>query len=67
MARSTIVGKHGGELSFDSKAGAGTTFTIRLPLDPVRSAAKDPPAPVGKKLVPACDTGFFVREEPATH
>ena len=27
-----IVSEHGGRLSFESKVGAGTTFTIRLPL-----------------------------------
>ncbi len=39
IARS-IVKKHGGHLSFTSKVGAGTTFSIRLPLD-VGKAPRD--------------------------
>jgi two-component system, NtrC family, sensor kinase len=34
IAWSTVVDKHGGQLSFDSIVGQGTTFTIRLPLRP---------------------------------
>jgi signal transduction histidine kinase len=33
IARSVIVDRHQGMLSVSSKEGAGTTFTIRLPLD----------------------------------
>jgi PAS domain S-box-containing protein len=32
IARSIVVTKHGGSLTFDSEAGKGTTFTIRLPI-----------------------------------
>ncbi len=32
IARSVIVTKHGGTLTFDSEVGKGTTFTIRLPI-----------------------------------
>ncbi len=32
IARSTIVKKHDGELSFESTVGKGTTFTIRMPV-----------------------------------
>ncbi|HLK38808.1 MAG TPA: ATP-binding protein, partial [Polyangiaceae bacterium] len=32
IARSVVVDKHGGTLTFDSVAGEGTTFSIRLPL-----------------------------------
>jgi signal transduction histidine kinase len=32
IARSVIVDKHGGSLTFDSKVGQGTTFMIRVPL-----------------------------------
>jgi signal transduction histidine kinase len=32
---STVVVKHGGDLSFESAAGRGTSFTIRLPIRPV--------------------------------
>jgi PAS domain S-box-containing protein len=37
VARSVVVDKHGGSLSFDTAVGKGTTFTIRLP---VTSAAR---------------------------
>jgi signal transduction histidine kinase len=30
-----IVKKHGGEISFETEWGKGTTFTIRLPVEPV--------------------------------
>jgi signal transduction histidine kinase len=33
IARSVVVTKHGGTLTFDSEVGKGTTFTIRLPID----------------------------------
>jgi signal transduction histidine kinase len=33
IARSIVVSKHGGTLSFESEVGKGTTFTIRLPID----------------------------------
>jgi signal transduction histidine kinase len=32
IARAIIVDRHGGSLSFDSIAGEGTTFTIRIPI-----------------------------------
>jgi signal transduction histidine kinase len=31
IARSIVVDKHGGSLSFESELGRGTTFTVRLP------------------------------------
>jgi PAS domain S-box-containing protein len=34
IAHNAIVHKHGGTLSVNSEIGQGTTFTIRLPLDP---------------------------------
>jgi two-component system, NtrC family, sensor kinase len=33
IARSTIVGKHRGSLTFETEVGHGTTFTILLPID----------------------------------
>ncbi len=33
IARAVVVDKHGGDLSFDSVVGEGTTFLIRLPID----------------------------------
>jgi signal transduction histidine kinase len=32
IARSVIVDKHGGELSFETVLGKGTTFFIRIPV-----------------------------------
>jgi signal transduction histidine kinase len=33
IARSVVVEKHGGDLTFETVAGEGTTFTIRLPIE----------------------------------
>ncbi|MBI2569323.1 MAG: response regulator [Candidatus Schekmanbacteria bacterium] len=33
IARSVVVEKHGGSLTFESEVGQGTTFTVRIPLD----------------------------------
>ena len=33
IARSVVVGKHGGSLDFETEEGKGTTFIIRLPYD----------------------------------
>lgn len=33
IARSAVVDKHGGELSFETEPGQGTTFFVRLPID----------------------------------
>ncbi|MEO7192266.1 MAG: ATP-binding protein [Vicinamibacterales bacterium] len=35
IARSVIVERHGGELTFRTEMGRGTTFFLRLPLNPV--------------------------------
>ncbi|MFQ5417171.1 MAG: sensor histidine kinase, partial [Myxococcota bacterium] len=34
IARAVIVEKHGGGLDFESELGKGTTFRIRLPIEP---------------------------------
>jgi PAS domain S-box-containing protein len=34
IAHSVVVDKHGGDLRFETQPGRGTTFTIRLPLEP---------------------------------
>jgi signal transduction histidine kinase len=42
IARSVVVDKHGGSIDFETEAGTGTTFIIRLPYDaetPVPTAA----------------------------
>jgi signal transduction histidine kinase len=38
IARSVIVNKHGGTLRFETECGGGTTFFIRLPINPPDSA-----------------------------
>jgi signal transduction histidine kinase/HAMP domain-containing protein len=49
IARDIIVNKHGGNISFESQAGEGTTFTIRLPV-----RAKTP------QVVPASSAGIEI-------
>jgi signal transduction histidine kinase len=39
IARVIVVDRHGGQLSFDTAAGRGTTFVIRIPIDGPRSQA----------------------------
>jgi signal transduction histidine kinase len=41
IARSVIVDKHGGELAFETETGKGTTFIIRLPLNPGATTKPD--------------------------
>jgi PAS domain S-box-containing protein len=38
MAHATVVGRHGGQLWFDSQVGEGTTFFLRLPLQVAKAA-----------------------------
>jgi len=40
IARSIVVDKHGGELSFETEDGKGTTFIIRLPIDNLEKDAE---------------------------
>jgi PAS domain S-box-containing protein len=37
IARSVVIDKHGGELTFESEMGQGTTFFVRLPIDGTKS------------------------------
>jgi PAS domain S-box-containing protein len=39
IARSVVVDKHHGELTFETTKGQGTTFTVRLPMRPVQKGA----------------------------
>ncbi len=41
IARSVIVDKHGGALTFESEMGRGTTFIIRLPVTDSAAAGKE--------------------------
>jgi PAS domain S-box-containing protein len=41
IARSVIVDKHGGTLTFESEMGRGTTFIIRLPVTDSAAAGKE--------------------------
>jgi signal transduction histidine kinase len=34
IARAVVVERHKGSLTFESEVGKGTTFCVRLPLDP---------------------------------
>ena len=36
LARAIVVDRHGGQLTFETQMGLGTTFCIRLPIDGVR-------------------------------
>jgi signal transduction histidine kinase len=40
IARSVVVDKHGGTIAFETDTGRGTTFIIRLPMNPAVAAAK---------------------------
>ena len=42
IARSVIVDKHGGTLTFDTEVGRGTTFIVRLPQRPAGFSPKGP-------------------------
>ncbi|MDJ0763328.1 MAG: ATP-binding protein [Myxococcota bacterium] len=44
IARSVVVDKHGGDMTFESTQGKGTTFIIRLPIQDA-SDDKDPDVP----------------------
>jgi signal transduction histidine kinase len=53
LARAVVVDKHGGALTFESVAGRGTTFTIRLPIQPAPSLvaqSSSQPAPTSARL-----------------
>ena len=43
IAYASVVSQHGGTIRFETKLGSGTTFIVRLPLNPLRPAE---PAPV---------------------
>jgi signal transduction histidine kinase len=40
IARSVIVDKHGGTIHFESEEGVGTTFVLRLPINPTITSAR---------------------------
>jgi signal transduction histidine kinase len=42
IARSVVVDKHSGSLTFESEVGHGTTFTIRLPFNSTTGALSIP-------------------------
>jgi PAS domain S-box-containing protein len=41
IARSVVVDKHCGVLNFETEMGAGTTFIVRLPIEPAAEPIKD--------------------------
>ena len=44
IARSVVVDRHGGTLTFTSEVGKGTTFYVRLPLDEPAGPAEEKPS-----------------------
>lgn len=53
IARSIVVNKHHGTLTFETEVGAGTTFVIRLPLDSVPKAPAEGEEDQDDRYVPA--------------
>lgn len=51
IARTVIIEKHGGALTFESEPGKGTTFVIRLPI--TAPSADQPGRPVFQDIAPA--------------
>ena len=47
LCRNIVVKAHGGSLTFDTKVGEGTTFYVRLPLQPSTVAAPPAKDPAG--------------------
>lgn len=47
ISYSVIVDKHNGTITFDTEVGKGTTFIIRLPLDPVHVGHQEELSSVG--------------------
>jgi signal transduction histidine kinase len=50
IARSVVVDKHGGSITFSSEVGKGTTFHVRLPLDNGASPEESQKAPTSAPL-----------------
>ncbi len=42
IARSVVVDKHAGTIAVESQVGRGTTFVVRIPLNPARAGAAQP-------------------------
>ena len=43
IAHAVITEKHDGSITLESQMGTGTTFIIRLPIEPVSAAAEETP------------------------
>jgi signal transduction histidine kinase len=48
-----VVDRHGGQITFDTTQGRGTTFTIRMPVTPPSSAEHPAVSAAGSPLAPA--------------
>jgi signal transduction histidine kinase len=44
IARTIVVDRHGGSITFDTETGRGTTFRVRLPLEPSPTSSDALPA-----------------------
>lgn len=62
IARSIVVEDHGGSLQFETTAGQGTTFIVRLPIEPILTSRPTPGADAAQLCErqtggPACQPG----------
>jgi signal transduction histidine kinase len=49
IARSIVVGKHGGTMTFETKLGHGTTFCVRIPVNGIISNQRSAPVQEASK------------------
>jgi len=49
IARSIVVGKHGGAMTFETKLGHGTTFFVRIPVNGIIANQRSSPVQEASK------------------